>query len=330
MNEIISSNDFGACPLRIAICIGTFHRPQLLRNLLSALGDLHFRRVTRPNIEIIVVDNDASRTAEQICESTDLRPSLRYVCEPKRGIARVRNRAIREAGDFDFLAFIDDDEIPDPYWLDELLATQAQFSADVVSGPVLPVFTRDTPHWIQTGEFFSRPIFPTGHSLEKCSTNNVLICRNVFADVPTFDERFNLTGGEDTHFFARVRNAGHSMIFSREAILRESIPAERANFIWILRRGYQSGNSWVLCELALDTRPRVWWTRLAKSLVHMANGAAAALLSLLSEKAAMVRSLRAICFGAGMFAALLGHRFLPYQTDGSGQVNKAAEARTEI
>ncbi|OLE01988.1 MAG: hypothetical protein AUI36_43645 [Cyanobacteria bacterium 13_1_40CM_2_61_4] len=97
----------------------------------------------------------------------------------------------------------------------------------------------------------------------------MLIRKSVFASVSGFDERFNLTGGEDTHFFSQVRHAGHSMVWSRDAIVRESVPPGRAKLAWILRRGYQSGNSWVLCELALDSRTRVWWMRFVKSWAHM-------------------------------------------------------------
>ena len=93
--------------MRIAICIGTFQRPQLLQRLLAALRDLRFRRITTPTIAVIVVDNDLARTAEEICEAVDLPWTIQYVCEPRRGIARVRNRAIREAGDFDLLVFIE-------------------------------------------------------------------------------------------------------------------------------------------------------------------------------------------------------------------------------
>jgi glycosyltransferase involved in cell wall biosynthesis len=316
--------------LRIAICIGTFRRPQLLQRLLAALGELRFRGVDRPTIEVIVVDNDVARTALEICGGASLPWTVRYVCEPQRGIARVRNRAIREAGDFDFLAFIDDDEIPDPCWLDELLATQARFSADVVSGPVLPIFADGAPEWIRAGGFFARPLFATGDLIGRCSTNNVLIRKNVFASVAGFDERFNLTGGEDTHFFLHVRHAGHSMVWSGEAAVRESVPRERTNIAWILRRGYQSGNSWVLCELALYNETRVWWMRFAKSLAHMVNGTATFLLSLPSGKAATVRSLRRVCLGAGMLAALLGHRFLPYQDSGSDPVGNAAKVGTPV
>jgi succinoglycan biosynthesis protein ExoM len=315
--------------LHIVICIGTFRRPHLLPNLFRALGALRFCKVGQPTLEMIIVDNDIARTAEEICETAALPWTVRYVCEPRRGIARMRNRAISECGDFDFLVFIDDDEVPDPEWLDELLSTQARFSADVVSGPVLPVFFSGAPEWIRNGGFFDRPVFETGDVIERCSTNNVLIRNSVFKSVPGFDERFNLTGGEDTHFFSRVRRAGHSMVWSREAVVHEYVPLERAKTAWIGRRGYQSGNSWVLCELALDHRARAWWMRLAKALAHIAKGAVGFFFSLPSGKAATVWSLRRVCLGVGMLAALLGHRFLPYRDSAADAVENAAEVGTQ-
>ena len=63
--------------------------------------------------------------------------------------------------------------------LDELLWTRAQFSADVVSGPVVPIFTEDVADWIKGGRFFYRQIHESGKALNWFATNNVLISRRV-------------------------------------------------------------------------------------------------------------------------------------------------------
>jgi glycosyltransferase involved in cell wall biosynthesis len=316
-------------PIRVAVCIGTFRRPQLLRALLLALGQLRFTKVSRPKIEIVIVDNDVSGSAEGVCEISDFPWPIRYVCEWRRGIASVRNRAIAEAGDADVFVFIDDDEAPNRDWLDELLWCVARFNADVVAGPVLPAFSEDVPQWVRTGGFFDRLIFPTGATVELCSTNNVLIRKSVLEAVPGFDEQFNLTGGEDTHFFLRIRESGHKMVWSREAVVHEAISAERANIPWILRRGYQSGNSWVLCEMALGGTARVWVTRLVKALAHVVRGLASLAFSAFAGKTAVVWSLRDVCLGVGMLAGLLGHRFLPYQNSGVKPVEKTTEVTNE-
>jgi succinoglycan biosynthesis protein ExoM len=300
--------------MRVAICICTFRRCELLRDALAGLARLKFQKMTTPEIEIIVVDNDPSGSAKEICESSANPFPLRHVVEPARGIVHARNRALAEAGLVDFIAFLDDDEVPSEAWLDELLAAQVRFGADVVSGPVLPSYAIGVAAWVKRGGFFDRPERETGSSLEFCSTNNVLIRSNVFGRVPRFDDRFQLTGGEDTQFFLRVRRAGCSIVWSREAIVCETVPKERARFSWILRRGYQSGNSWALSEMSIDAGFGTRARRLLKASAHVFLGMTSALFSIFYGKAALTKALRKSCVGAGMLAGLAGRKFLAYQS----------------
>jgi hypothetical protein len=66
-------------------------------------------------------------------------------------------RATHIAPTCDFFAFIDDDEIPDPNWLEQLLLTQARTGADVVRGCVEPILPDGSPTWIKDGHFFGWP-----------------------------------------------------------------------------------------------------------------------------------------------------------------------------
>jgi glycosyltransferase involved in cell wall biosynthesis len=311
--------------MHIAICIATFHRPDLLRKLLTGLCRLEFQKASRPEVEVIVVDNDPLGSANDVCQTVSLPFATRYVIEPRRGIAHARNRIIQEVREAEFLAFIDDDEVPSPQWLDELLWTQREYGADVVAGPVLPEFLGDVPSWIKQGGFFDRPDLPTGAVLEKCGAGNVLVSQRIFTRVPGFDERFQLTGGEDTHFFLRARQAGYAIVWSHEAIARESIPHERANLSWILRRAYQTGNCWALCESSLDGRLRVRALRFVKSWAYVAKGLATALASSLVGRAALARSLQAVCVGVGMLAGMAGRRYLAYQG-----VNAGVDTKTGV
>jgi succinoglycan biosynthesis protein ExoM len=298
----------------VAICVTTFRRRELLRQLLVGISHLRFERMRRPDILIVVVDNDVTRDAADVCDSVALPWPAKYVVEPRRGIAQARNRAIREAEDPDFLAFLDDDEVPTPPWLDELLWTQACLDGDVVCGPVLPRFSSSAPEWVKTGKFFSKQVFTTGQSLESCSTANVLICRKVITSVRAFDERFGLTGGEDTHFFLRVRKAGFNIICSGGAVVYESVPTSRASLRWILRRAYQSGNSWVLCESTVDHRISSRLSRLAKASARILQGVIAVCVAPVFGKAALAQALSNLFLGAGMIAALAGRNFEAYQS----------------
>jgi succinoglycan biosynthesis protein ExoM len=303
--------------IRVAICVCTLRRRALLRELLGGIAQLEFRKVQAPQIQIVVVDNDDLATAHEVCASASVPWPVKYVVEPKRGITHARNRAIAEAGLVDFVAFLDDDEVPSVQWLDELLWTQAEFAADVVSGPVSPRYAPEVADWVKRGRFFDAWVSATGTPREACATNNVLIGSRVFERVIRFDEAFALSGAEDTNFFLRVRQAGYRIVWSQEAVVFESVPAARGTVGWILRREYQTGNGWVFCEAGADGRLRSWVVRFSKAWGHILLGAAAAIWSSLRlNKAAVVRSLRRVSLGAGMLAALAGHRFLAYQNPG--------------
>lgn len=299
--------------LRVCICIATFRRPQLLRALLDALAALTFHKMREPSLEVIVVDNDAEQSARNVCQRDAFPWRLRYICEPERGIVRARNRLIAAASEADFLAFIDDDETPDSRWIDELLWTQFRFQSEVVSGALLPVFEQGVPKWIRSGKFFERPVPVTGTRVQLCSAGNVLIQSGVFAAVSGFDERFNFSGCEDTHFFIRVRQAGFQMVFSREAVAYEPISAQRANLAWLLRRGFQAGNGWAHCERSLHPGWRVALLRVLKELAHMGKGLLHLPLASFLGKAHLARSLQTISTATGTLAGVAGYRFLPYR-----------------
>ena len=129
-------------PVRVAVCVITHQRPEGLTRLIRALDALSFQKEP-PNLQIIVVDNDSTGSALGVCERLrdDVQWPVEYTREPRRGIPQARNKAVQCAvNQAEFLAFIDDDEVPDMSWLDELLRVQRTHDADVVAGPVVPHF----------------------------------------------------------------------------------------------------------------------------------------------------------------------------------------------
>jgi succinoglycan biosynthesis protein ExoM len=313
--------------IRVAVCVVTFRRQKLLRRLLNGIAQLRFRRVPAPEIQVVVVDNDERASARNVCRGPGLASPMKYVVEPTRGISWVRNRAITEAGLVDFIAFIDDDEVPAVWWLDELLWAQAKFSADVISGPVLPSYDPEVAQWVMRGKFFSGRVAATGTELRACATNNVLIGTHIFRSVPKFDDAFALSGAEDTNFFLRVQRAGYKIVWAQEAVVFETVPPERATIRWLVRREFQTGNGWVFCETGMDSRLRKRFVRLFKACGHVVIGSAKAIsLSIVLDGTAIVRSLMRVSLGVGMLAALAGHRFLAYREHGKLPTTRIGEA----
>jgi succinoglycan biosynthesis protein ExoM len=303
-----------ADPVKVAVGIITFRRPEGLAALLEGLGSLRFQRTAAPDLVFVVVDNDPAGSAQRVCETAAgaLSGPLRYVVEPRRGLSFARNRAVAAAisEGADHLAFIDDDEVPTPGWLDELLRIAGEHRADVVAGRVVRHFERDPPDWLSRGGFFLDPDLSTGTRVRTASTSNVLASKQVLTDLgPPFDERFALTKGEDTHFFLRVSSAGYRLVWANDAVVEERVPAERMQLGWILRRSYRVANTWSVCERELSPSPGLLGLRAVKAIARLMLGTGLLVAGAVAGRDVAVRGLWHLAYGAGNLTGLLGLRF---------------------
>ncbi|MFQ3615819.1 MAG: glycosyltransferase family 2 protein [Cyanobacteriota bacterium] len=302
--------------MRVTVCVITYQRPEGLKRLLEGLSKLEFAQL-QPKVHVVVVDNDQSGQALHFCNqlASDYPWGLTACIEPQRGISYARNRAIAIAPpDTDFIAFIDDDEVPEPNWLEQLLLTQIQHQADVVHGPVLPHFQPDAPLWAIRGRFFEPRRYPTGHLLEAAYTNNVLLRAALVQNQKNiFQERFALMGGEDSYFFRCLHQSGKKLVWANEAIVYEWIPNSRTTVRWILQRGYRSCLSYSIWEKEAKPSIQVRLLSSAKALTQMMYGLMTIPLGLIQKQLAIASLLR-IFRGAGRLAGLLGLTYQEYKT----------------
>jgi succinoglycan biosynthesis protein ExoM len=305
--------------MRVAICVATYRRPISLERLLHSLAGLRYERIEPPEVTVVVVDNDRDRSAAAVVDAFRESPAgrIEYAVEAEPNIARARNRAVEIALDRqpDALAFIDDDEVADPRWLDELIAAQRQHAADVVFGPVLPRYEPAVQPWVVKGRFFEPNRYDTGTLLNIGWTGNALVRREVFADSEVrFDPAFGNSGGEDTHFFMRLYLTGARMVWTNDARAEELVPVSRTTVRWLILRAFRIGNTRVFCERAL--RPTWVWvpTRVGMALVRIGAGGVLLVVGVVRGRAAMVRALRTMFHGLGSLAGLLGFRYFEYRT----------------
>ncbi|MEO1129349.1 MAG: glycosyltransferase [Planctomycetota bacterium] len=302
----------------MSICIATYQRPEPLTRLLCALHQLEFDGEP-PLIDIVVVDNDPAASARDACRSVRMEHRCRwpiaYLTEERRGISYARNAAMAHAAaDADFLAFLDDDETPSPRWLAELLHTQERYRADVVGGPVVPRFEQEPPEWVVKGRFFERRRRSTGAFIDRAATNNALVRAAInHADDFWFDERYALTGGEDTHFFRRLYLAGKRMVWCDEAVVEDWIPPQRVTEKWIIRRQYRIGTieAAIRLELEPDATSSTWVIGVGRRCFHLLL-----LLVLFWNKPQQVQQRRLMAYGKGLLHGLRGMRNEDYR-DGS-------------
>ncbi len=303
--------------MRVTIGLITCKRPNGLKRLLDGINQLEFQKTQPTSVDVVVVDNDPKGTAIEVIEKLqqEYRWPLFYVVEKRQGIPFARNKVVETVSqDSDFIVFIDDDEVPEPLWLDELLFVQQQYQADVVSGPVIPYFNEPVEDWIKKGKFFDRERFDTGHPMKNVATNNVLIHRSVFNEFKQpFDERFALSGGSDTHFFFRVYNKGYKMVWANDAIVYEWVPSSRANVKWLLRRAYRVGTTLSLCERDIYPSIKTRLTRIIKGFGRVVLGMVSIPITLLLGKHVVIQNLRKTYLGAGFLAGIFGKRYAEYK-----------------
>jgi succinoglycan biosynthesis protein ExoM len=240
-------------PIQVDVCIATFKRQALLRELLDSIERQDLP--TETTVRIVVVDNDKIGSAIEVVKIFSATSNIQvvYEIEPIQNIARTRNRALSLATG-DYVAFIDDDEIAAPDWLKQLLKAREAYAADVVFGPVISDLPQDPPKWIVDGHFFKRECYPTGSLRPHGATNNSLVKMQLLREI-RFSESFGLTGGEDIELFARIRRQKAIMVWCDEAMTYEKVPPERMTLRWLIRRSFRGG----------QTVPRVFFGTMTKT-----------------------------------------------------------------
>ena len=162
--------------------------------------------------------------------------------EPRQNIAFARNKAIATAAG-DYVALIDDDELPDERWLLDLYQTIQRLTVDGVLAPVLPRFSQEPPSWVLKGRFFDRPAPATGHILRWTDTRsgNALLHRDVFDRSGDWFDPALGSGGEDRDFFKRKIAQGFVFAWTNEAAVYEWVPPMRWHRGFLLKRALLRG-----------------------------------------------------------------------------------------
>jgi len=242
--------------VKTVICVCTYKRPDGIRLLLDALTQLHdakdngTKTECASSIEICVVDNDAAGEGAQVCNNlaADYPFSVHAMVEPQAGISPARNAVVNHALTLNpaFLAFLDDDERPEPQWLNELLRVQSTTGADVVGGPTLSEFPDNVSDDVKQNPYFGADL---GFSdMQRCqlqAAGNFLIKADIINTMaPTFfHPAFAQSGGEDLAFFTQLAKNGATMHWAANAIVHEAVPANRLTQSWMKSRVINIANS---------------------------------------------------------------------------------------
>lgn len=229
-------------PKKILIGLCTFRRPKMLQKCLEAITQL--ANPDSHQIDCCVVNNDVAPICPQLIEKFAKKssPIQFHFCDCiERGIPQARNITLEHASEneYDFCLFLDDDEYPDPEWINKLLAKQAELDADVVQGNVHNIF--ESRPWITAPLLKEAKFSDSGEHITRfISTCNVLIARRFYDSKQLglrFDPAFALTGGSDKELFNRAIDLHDIRIgFITSAVVYEFIPTERTTLRWFFNR----------------------------------------------------------------------------------------------
>jgi len=314
--------------LSIVVAVLTFRRPDLLADFLQA-----YAKIALPDgcdVTLLVVDNDASGSGRRTFDQWRIGiPSARYVVEPRVGIPVARNRALREAlaSGADALCFIDDDEVPERDWLVELVRVWQRTGADLVGGPVgVAPPPPDATRWqrVMNASLAARAVRKFRMTAEAAARGGryTIVTNNWLCDLKwqqsvglRFDENLLMTGGSDTAFCRAAVAAGCRKAWAADAVVHETIPADRLTARYQLHRGASQS----------ITHFRMKHDRVtpAVTAVTVAMAAARAVLGVvllaipLHGRGSLAIAIRSIGWAAGRIQAIRGRRstlYVPTQT----------------
>jgi hypothetical protein len=228
---------------QVSIIIPTQRRPGPLK--LAARSTFRQTGVDFTTVELVVVDNDAIPSARETTKALAAEApfDVRYVHEPRAGVAYARNAAMAAAFG-GTIAFLDDDEEASNGWLRALLDAQARLCADVVFGPVRArAPTSVVRHRAYFERFFSRLGPDDERALDTYfGCGNSLVRRSALPDWTTpFSLERNHIGGEDDLLFGQMRARGACFGWTPEAVVWEDPAPGRLTLRYTLARAFAYG-----------------------------------------------------------------------------------------
>jgi cellulose synthase/poly-beta-1,6-N-acetylglucosamine synthase-like glycosyltransferase len=225
-------------PPIFSVVIPTFHRPEALSALLKGIAANCF---PKDQVEVIVVDDSGSGDLEPVLAPFRECYPVVALRTPHLGPAPARQAGI-DIAQGEYLAFTDDDCIPDPNWLAELKVGLEANPGCAIGGWVsngLPenLFSSSS-HIIF--EYVVR--YHARGEVDYVGTGNVAYPAASFRAIGGLDRTWQNWGGEDRDLCRRWRGSGRRFVVHAAANIRHCHPLTLRNF-WNQHVRYGRGAS---------------------------------------------------------------------------------------
>lgn len=299
---------------RIVVAVCTHRRNQPLRRLLGAIERNAADLGNRADVGVVVVDDNPDGAAASVCDEFDsvFASGLHYRTSGHGNISIARNLALETALPLaDWVAMTDDDCEPVDHWLSSYVAEQATFGTDAVTGPCYLTAGPDAPAWLTDQPFFddAQLRYEDGASMHLAATNNSFFRSSFFAERPKlrFEPSLGVLGGEDMVFFRTAVDAGLTISFSNQAVVRGHESPDRWTFRHQVRSRFWIGNTEWVTNRFMGEASRPWWV--LRSIKAAALACARPVRRLIRREPPQFRyAVASFVRALGMLAGALGRR----------------------
>ena len=295
----------------IAVAICTYNRPRLLGSLLETVEAIRRADLGDGGIHVVVVDDSPTGSARTVVEAAGPPGTVHYRATAAGDISLARNTAVATAAALaPFVVCIDDDCLPQPGWLSELMRVANETDAAIIVGHRRFVPSEESPRWLRHEPFLQEnELYPDGAVPVIGNMANVLIRSAWLVDSGIrFRTDLGRLGGEDMVFFADARAAGAEIRFAARSVVLERCDANRSTYRYQLWRQLWLGNN----EAQINARTGdLGRARLClRGLRRALRGVVWPIRCLLQRRRPQLRwSLALVASGAGMVAGAAGVRF---------------------
>jgi glycosyltransferase involved in cell wall biosynthesis len=246
----------------ISAVICSYNRRALARR---AVESLLAQSAPHDRFEIVFVDNNSSdgTVADALALARSF-PQLRVFRETRQRLSFARNRGAKEARGR-FVAFLDDDAVASPGWINALLRSfERRANTVAVGGRIELEWSLPRPRWLSddaTGWLGHFALPPERCELVPGKDNlrggNMAIERAALLAVGLFDTRLGrssrgIMGNGEIEFQRRLERLARPILYAHDAVVSHLVHPERTEWRWFLRRAFDQGRSDVRLEAALD------------------------------------------------------------------------------
>jgi GT2 family glycosyltransferase len=235
---------------RITAIIPTRNRSDRLEHALASLA---CQTLARDAYAVIVADSgstDDTRAVVERFRSTAL--DIDYVFVSESGSSAARNAGLRRARTA-YVAFMDDDAVADPDWLNELLAAfdRVEPKPVCIGGRILPLWETPKPDWFPEKYLASLSVFERGDSGRVLARGdyavgaNIAYLREAVEEIGGYEEDLRLYLDENC-VQLKLRSRGYDVYYHPGAVVRHLIPRNRLTPAYLRRRRFLGGRAEVV------------------------------------------------------------------------------------